>query len=179
MKISLAPAGSGQALGLLGQQRCAGGDHEDVVGDALAAVQVDRARRGIDVLDLGEAELDAVVQLRAARADDLGRIGQAEGDEQQTGLVDVAVVAVDDDDLDRRRRTARRSRFAVSVPPVPAPRMTMRRAMLRVSRAGGQGSSGIRPGGGVGLPHDDCVSVLLISCRVVIVKMHDPITTLR
>ena len=55
---------------------------------------------GVDVLDLGEAELDAVVQLRAARADDVGRIGQAERHEQQTGLVDVAVVAVDHDDLD-------------------------------------------------------------------------------
>ena len=61
---------------------------------------MDRARRGIDVVDLGEPELDAVVQLRAARADDLGRVGQAERDEQQTGLVDVAIVAVDDDDLD-------------------------------------------------------------------------------
>ena len=151
----LAPAGPGQPLGLLGQQR--------------RARTRRRARRrrcvspptrwtafagGLDAVDLGEAELDPVVQLRAARADDLVRLGQAERDEQQARLVDVAVVAVDDHDLDSSPY-ARRRRLAVSVPPVPAPRMTMRRATSRVSRAGGQGSSGIRPGGGAGLPHDD------------------------
>jgi hypothetical protein len=41
----------------------------------------------LDAVDLGEAELDPVVQLRATRADDLARIGHAEGHEEQAGLV--------------------------------------------------------------------------------------------
>jgi hypothetical protein len=54
---------------------------------------------GLDALDLGEAELDPGVQLGVARPDDLVRIGQPEGHEQQPRLVDMAVVAVDDHDL--------------------------------------------------------------------------------
>ena len=39
------------------------------------------------------------MELRGARADDRLRVGQSERNEQQAGLIDVAVVAVDDDDL--------------------------------------------------------------------------------
>ena len=175
----LPPAGPGEALGLLGQQRGPRRDHEDVVGDRLAAVQVDGVRRRVDVLDLGEAELDAVVQLRAARADDLGRIGQPERHEQQTGLVDVAVVAVDHDDLDLvAARTAQSvggqgaagsgaedEDAASHVPSVASRRARVigdpPRRRLRVFRI------------------DYRVYVLLISCRVVMIEMDDAITTLR
>jgi hypothetical protein len=42
---------------------------------------------------------DAAAELPAARPHDLLDLRQAEGDEEQPGLVDVAVVAVDDVDL--------------------------------------------------------------------------------
>jgi DNA-binding transcriptional ArsR family regulator len=48
-------------------------------------------------------EDDAAVQLPPARADDLVDVGEIEGDEEQAGLVDVAVVAIDDMDLGRVR----------------------------------------------------------------------------
>ena len=52
-------------------------------------------------------------------------VREAERDEEQAGLVDVAVVAVDDVDLRLVRSNRRRSRFAVIVPPVPPPRITI------------------------------------------------------
>ena len=61
---------------------------------------MDHVAGRLDAVDLGEAELDPVMQLRSTRADDLVRVGQAEGHEQQARLVDVAVVAIDDHDLD-------------------------------------------------------------------------------
>ena len=91
--------GAGETLGLLGQQRRAGGDDEHVVGDRLAVGEVHGVVCRLDPVDLGDSELDAVVDLRMAGPNDLGRVGQAERDEQQAGLVDVSVVAVDHCDL--------------------------------------------------------------------------------
>ncbi len=95
----LVPARPQQPLGLLAQQRRAAGDHQRVVLDALAAGEVDGVRRRLDPLDLGLAKLDPLVQLGAARAGDPLRPLQPERHEQQPRLVDVLVVAVDDDDL--------------------------------------------------------------------------------
>ena len=53
-----------------------------------------------DVVDLRLVERDAVVQLAVPRPHDLLHLGEPEGDEQETGLVDVPVVLVDDGDLD-------------------------------------------------------------------------------
>ncbi len=44
-------------------------------------------------------EDDAGAQLASARPHDLVDVGEPEGDEEQAGLVDVPVVAVDDVDL--------------------------------------------------------------------------------
>ena len=54
---------------------------------------------GLDPVDLDLAELDPRAQLLTTRSDDPVRLLEAEGDEQQAGLVDMAVVAVDDGDL--------------------------------------------------------------------------------
>ena len=78
----------------------------------------------VDAVDRRFDEVDAVVQLAAARADDVLGVGQPERHEQQTGLVDVAVVLVDDGDLHLVGAARRRSRLATSVPPVPPPRIT-------------------------------------------------------
>ena len=43
----------------------------------------------LDPIDLGELEVDAVVELCPARAHDLGRIGESERNEQQARLIDV------------------------------------------------------------------------------------------
>ena len=116
------PLGSLQALGLLRRKRRAGGDHQHVVLDILAVNEMDGVLGEIDVLDLGETEVDAAAKLGVARPDDLAGLREPEWNEQQAGLVDVAVVAVDDRDLcpSPKRRA---SRLASSVPPVPPPRM--------------------------------------------------------
>ena len=70
---------------------------------------------------------DPAVELAAPGSHDVLGMGQAERDEQQTGLVDVPVVLVDHRDHGLGSPgTARRSRLAVSVPPVPPPRITTR-----------------------------------------------------
>ena len=53
----------------------------------------------LDVVDPRLVELDPTVQLAGSRPDDLLDCGQAERDEQQTGLVDVPVVLVDHSNL--------------------------------------------------------------------------------
>ena len=65
----------------------------------LAAGEVHDVVCGLDPVDLGDPELDPVVDLRVTGPDDLARVGQPERNEQQAGLVDVAVVAVDHRDL--------------------------------------------------------------------------------
>ena len=67
-------------------------------------------------------EDDAASQLAPSRPHDLLEVGQAERDEEQSGLVDVVVVAVDDVDLRLSASKRRRKRLAVIVPPVPPPR---------------------------------------------------------
>ena len=94
----LVPARAGHALGLLREQAGAGGDDEDVVVEHRAVGEVDGTIAGLDPVDLGADEPDALVQLGAARPDDGVRVGKPERDEEQPGLVDVAVVLVDDGD---------------------------------------------------------------------------------
>jgi hypothetical protein len=61
---------------------------------------VDRVRVDVDALDWSLPEFDVLVQLVMSRADDLVGAGQPERDEEQSWLVDVVIVLVDDDDLD-------------------------------------------------------------------------------
>ena len=61
--------------------------------------------------------------LGGAGADELSRFAVAEDDLEQPGLVDVVVVAVDDDHPPLVVVQARRSRLASMVPAVPAPRI--------------------------------------------------------
>ena len=88
-----------QALGLFWQQPGARGDDEYVVAEDCPVVQQHRFPAQVDPFDRGPAEVDPGVQLPVARPGDLVQIGQAERDEQQTGLVDVLVVLIDDDDV--------------------------------------------------------------------------------
>ena len=99
MKTLLAPARAGRALGLLGHQARARGHDQRVVGERLAAGEVDRPGLDVDAVDPADHVVDAVVQLRAARAHEVLGAGHAEGDEEEARLVDVAVVLVDDGDL--------------------------------------------------------------------------------
>ena len=112
----LHPARSGQPFGLLGDEAGAGGDDEHVVVERRAVGQVHLLGVDVDVVDGRLVVVDAGVQLLAAGADDVLGVGQAERHEQQTRLVDVAVVLVDDGDRDvgqllaepvRRQRAAR------------------------------------------------------------------------
>ena len=91
----------------------------------------------IDVLDLGEAEVDAAAKLGVTRPDDLLGLREPERDEQKPGLVEWAVVAVDDRDTAPSSLSKRRaSRLASNVPPVPPPRMTIRLWRHRTSHPG-------------------------------------------
>ncbi len=67
----LHPARPGHAVGLLGLQPAPARHDEHVVRDGLAVAEVDVVHLEVDVVDLGGAELDAVPDLAAARADDL------------------------------------------------------------------------------------------------------------
>ena len=51
------------------------------------------------MVDVALVERDALVQLAVPWPHDLLRLREPEGDEQETGLVDVPVVLVDDGDL--------------------------------------------------------------------------------
>ena len=62
-------------------------------------VEMDLVGLDIDRLDLALVVVDALVELFVALADDVVGLGQTERHEQQTGLVDVLVVLVDDVDL--------------------------------------------------------------------------------
>jgi len=94
----LAPAGTGEPLGLLREEGGAGGDDEDVVGHPYAAAEVHRPRVQVDPLDACLFVVHGGVQLLRAGADKVVRLGRPEGDEQQAGLVDVVVVLVHDGD---------------------------------------------------------------------------------
>ncbi len=52
------------------------------------------------MIDVALVERDALVELAVPGPHDLVDLRQAERDEQETGLVDMAVVLVDDDDLE-------------------------------------------------------------------------------
>ena len=89
-------------------------------------------------------------QLRRSRPHERLRLGEPEGDEQEPRLVDVVVVAVDDDDLGASPYSLR-SRFAARLPPVPPPRMTMRCAIAPpILGPAGAGGIGVGPASGSG-----------------------------
>jgi hypothetical protein len=97
----LTPPRARHTVSLTRQQRRAAGDHQHVVAERLPAGQVHGVLGGLDPVDLGEPELDPVPQVLAARADDSVGLLHPERDQQLTGLIDVAVIAVDHDDLHR------------------------------------------------------------------------------
>jgi hypothetical protein len=82
-------------------EACTCGDDQGIVGKQRSIGQRDAMCVDRDRLDLALVEDDAVVQLTPAGTHDLVHVGEAERNEQQTGLVDVLVVEVDDVDLDR------------------------------------------------------------------------------
>ena len=98
MWIERPPLWPPEALGLLRLKRCAGGDHQHVVMHLDTVGEMNRVVDEIDALDLCETKIDAAAKLLVARPDDLLGLGEPERDEQQAGLVHVAVVAVDDRD---------------------------------------------------------------------------------
>ena len=125
----LHPPRAGETLGLFGHQSGAGGDDEDVVGEGGTAGEVHLVGLDVDMVDAGLDEPDPVVELPFPGAHDVLGVGEAERDEQQPRLVDVAVVLVDHDDLGLLGGQRRRKRLAVRVPPVPPPRITIREVM--------------------------------------------------
>jgi hypothetical protein len=96
---TLVPAGTGHAFGLLRLQTYAGGDDEHVVLQSGSVVEQDFVALGRDLLDLALVEHEAASQLVPTRPHDLIHMSEAEGDEEQAGLVHVPVVTVDDVDL--------------------------------------------------------------------------------
>ncbi len=96
---ALVPARARHSLGLLRLEPHAARDDEHVVRKHRAVVEQHLVAVDPDLLDLVLVEDDAVSQLAPARPDDLLELRQAEGDEEQPGLIDVQVVAVDDVDL--------------------------------------------------------------------------------
>src|SRR5450759_1306913 len=60
---------------------------------------MNRVLLALDALDLAEAKLDSATELLRARPANRVRGDQTEGDEEEIGLVDVAVVPVYDGDL--------------------------------------------------------------------------------
>lgn len=97
----LAPARTGQPLGLLGQELGAGRDHEHVVVQPGPVGELHLVRGRFDAVAFRDAELDSVMQLSAAGTDDLVRAGEPARDEQESRLVEVPIVAVDHHDLRR------------------------------------------------------------------------------
>ena len=61
---------------------------------------MDRPSRDLDPVDSSRPEFDAVVKLPRPRPDDVSGLGQAEWQEQQSGLVDMVTRLVDDGDRD-------------------------------------------------------------------------------
>ena len=97
---ALVPAGAGQALGLLGLQPRAGRDHEHVVAAApCPSSSTTSSRSSAPPRPPARGRRCRRRSCRRAAAHDLVDVGEPERDEEQPGLVDVAVVAVDDVDL--------------------------------------------------------------------------------
>ncbi len=92
------PSGTGQSLGLVGEELHAARDDEHVVREHGAIGQPDLVPLERHRFDVGFMEDDAGLQLLLAGSDDVLGLGQAEGNEEQSGLVDVPIVVVDDAD---------------------------------------------------------------------------------
>ena len=149
----LAPAGSGQPFGVLGDEPCPGRDDQDVVPQQRAVLEEHPVLVDVHVVDGAAVVADRPVQLVRPGAHELVRRRQPERQEQQTRLVDVVVVLVDDGDLDvgtehppqavrRQRATGARAKdhdmFAHAAMFVGAPggrlRLSSRRRGLEVPR---------------------------------------------
>ena len=74
-------------------------DDQHVVGEHRPVVEQHLVALDPDLFDLVLVEDDAVAQLAPPRPHDLSYLRESEGHEEQAGLVDVLVVAVDDVDL--------------------------------------------------------------------------------
>jgi hypothetical protein len=93
------PAGPGQALGLIRLEADAGGHNEDVVGQDRAVVESDLVPLQRDRFDLVLVKDDPAAQLAPPRPHDLVEACESERHEEQSGLVDVTVVSIDDVNL--------------------------------------------------------------------------------
>ncbi len=91
----------GQARRLARLEDGASRHHQGVVLENGPAGQDHPVAVDVDVVDLGLDEPDPGMQLGTARAHDLVHRRQAEGDEEQAGLVHVAVVTIDHHDVCR------------------------------------------------------------------------------
>ena len=118
-------------LGLLGLKPRAGSDDEDVVRKIRAVVEVDDLVVERNAIHGRDSKLDLAAQLLMARAHDVRGAREAERDEEQPRLVDVAVVLIDDHDLSATSRPAREAVWT-SVPPVPAPKTTILDGMTQL-----------------------------------------------
>jgi hypothetical protein len=96
---ALVPARPRQTLRLLRLEAHTARDNEHVVRERRAVIEHDLVALGRDRLDLVFVEDHAGTQLSSPRTDDFIQVREAERDEEQPRLVDVAVVAVDDVDL--------------------------------------------------------------------------------
>ena len=96
---ALVPARAGQPVGLLRLQARPGSDDEHVVRKPASVAEQHPVPVEIDRRNFGLVKEDAVAQLPPARSHDLVARCEAEGDEEQTGLVDVTIVPVDHVDL--------------------------------------------------------------------------------
>ena len=92
--------GPSSSLGLLGQEPCAGCDHEHVVSGGPTTHETHPLSRCVDTVDRVPDVCDASMQLLIERSHQLVGIGQPEGDEKQTRLIDVRFTAVNHGDVD-------------------------------------------------------------------------------
>src|SRR6266498_5186937 len=87
-----APLAVHQAGGLVRTWGRSGGDDEVVIAQRAAIREPHRARRRINPIDLGEHQVDPVRDEPRAWLDELPRLVDTEGQQQQAGLVEMLTV---------------------------------------------------------------------------------------
>ena len=108
-----------ESIGLFWDENCSGRNDQHVIGDRALIAQMNKICIEIDMVDLALAVRDAIVQLGSARSDDLIESYRSKGNEQESWLIDVAVVLVDDGDFyvtERTPKPIRRERATGSGP---------------------------------------------------------------
>jgi hypothetical protein len=89
------PAVFGHARRHIRSRTRAGGDHELVVGDHRAVLQVNLPCGGVDPIDLGPDQVDRLRQQRVDGFHQFDRILPSERNEQESGLVEVCPRRID------------------------------------------------------------------------------------